>query len=204
MNIVYRRKIKNRKKTINKKKTKWLWVWVQMLIVLTIKKLLTAQLKKYWTQTSNKKIKKNKIEVIDINIHRYEEANLKELERWEDNNIYETVENQDQKRISVRWVCSVKQTDKGSKLKARLAACGFKEDSLDTFDRESPTVSKDTLRALLSNIITNTWNLKSRDGKIAFPQGEFLKWDVCLKPPPEAHCDNNQIWKLNKCMYGLN
>ena len=117
MNIVYRRKIKNRKKTKNKKKTKWLWVWVQMLIVLTIKKLLTAQLKKYWTQTSNKKIKKNKIEVIDINIHRYEEANLKELERWEDNNIYETVENQDQKRISVRWVCSVKQTDKGSNWK---------------------------------------------------------------------------------------
>ena len=23
-----------------------------------------------------------------------------------------------------------------------------------------------------------------------------------LKPPPEAHCDN-QIWKLNECVYGL-
>ena len=85
------------------------------------------------------------------------------------------MENQNQKRISLRWVCSVKQTDKGSKQKARLEARGFKEDSLNTFDRESPTVSKDTLRALLSNIITNTWNLKSRAVKIAFPQGEFLK-----------------------------
>ena len=24
-----------------------------------------------------------------------------------------------------------------------------------------------------------------------------------LKSPLEAHCDNNQIWKLNKCVYGL-
>ena len=34
-------------------------------------------------------------------------------------------------------------------------------------------------------------------------QGEFLKWDVYLNPPPEAPCDNNQIWKLNKRVYGL-
>ena len=39
---------------------------------------------------------------------------------------------------------------------------------------------------MLSTIITNNWNLKSIDIKTAFLQG-----------------DNNQIWKLNKCVYGL-
>ena len=56
---------------------------------------------------------------------------------------------------------------------------------------------------MISTIITNNWNLKSIDIKTAFLQGEFLKQDVYLKPPPKAHCDNNQIWKLNKCMHGL-
>ena len=104
------------------------------------------------------------------------------------------------KCISVHWVCSVKQTGKGSKPKARLVARGFQEDSWNTFDKESPTVSKDTLRTLLPTI---NWNLKSIVIKTAFLQGEFLKRDVYLKPPPEAHCDNKQIWKLNKCVYGL-
>ena len=56
---------------------------------------------------------------------------------------------------------------------------------------------------MLSTIITNNWNVKSIDIKTAFLQGEFLKSDVYLKPPPEALCDNSQIRKLNKCLYGL-
>ena len=157
-------------------------------------------------QTSNKheiieEHKKNEIEEIYINNHSCsEEAKLKELESWKDNNVQETVKNQ--KRISVRWVCSVKQTDKGSKPKANLVARGFEEDSLNTFEKESPTASKDTLGTLLSTIITNNWNLKSIDIKTAFLQGKFLKRDAYLKPPLEAHCDN-QIWKLNNCMYRL-
>ena len=56
---------------------------------------------------------------------------------------------------------------------------------------------------MLSTIITSHWNLKSIDIKTAFLQGDFLKQDVYLKSPPEPHCDNNQIWKLTKCLYGL-
>ena len=54
-----------------------------------------------------------------------------------------------------------------------------------------------------STIITSNWNLKSIDIKTAFLKGDFLKQDVYLKSPPEPHCDNNQIWKLTKCVYGL-
>ena len=82
-------------------------------------------------QTSNKnKIikehKKNETEETYINNHIcYEEPKLKALEIWKDDNVYKTVENQNQKCISVCWVCSVKQTDKVSKLKVCLVARGF-------------------------------------------------------------------------------
>ena len=125
----------------------------------------------------------------------YEEAKLKEGGSCKDNNVYKTVENQNQKCISVCWVCSVKQTDDGSKLKAHLVACSFEEDSLNTFDKDSPTVSKDILRTLLSTVITNNWNLKSMDIKTVFLQCKFLNQDVYLKPASEVHCDNVRIWK---------
>ena len=113
------------------------------------------------------------------------------------------MENQNQKCISVRWVCSAKQADKGSKPKTRLVARGFEEDSPNTFEKELLIASKETLKTLLSTIITNNWNLKSIEIETAFLQREFLKRDVYLKPSPESHCDNNEIWKLNKCVYGL-
>ena len=94
-----------------------------------------------------KSTQKNEIEEIYINnCLFYEEAKLKELESFKDNNVYETVENQNQECISLRWVSSIKQTDKGSKPKAHLVARGFEEDSLNTFEKESPTASKDTLK----------------------------------------------------------
>ena len=57
----------------------------------------------------------------------YEEAKIKELESGKDNNVYETMENKNWKCISVCWVCSVKQIDKGSKPKACLAARALRE-----------------------------------------------------------------------------
>ena len=39
--------------------------------------------------------------------------------------------------------------------------------------------------------------------KTAFLQGKNLIIDVYIKPPTEAHCNMDQIWKLNKCVFGL-
>ena len=48
--------------------------------------------------SNNRILRLNEIEEIYINNHLcYEEAKLKELESWKDNNVYETVENQNQK-----------------------------------------------------------------------------------------------------------
>ena len=51
----------------------------------------------------------------------------KELESWKDNSVYERVENQNKKCISVCLLYSIKQTDKGSKPKARLVARGLRK-----------------------------------------------------------------------------
>ena len=49
------------------------------------------------------------------------------------------VKTENQKCISVRWICSIKENDQGSVLKTYLVACGFEEDSINTFKKESPT-----------------------------------------------------------------
>ena len=46
--------------------------------------------------------------------------------------------------------------------------------------------------------------MNSIDIKSAFLQSEEFDREVYLKPPSEANCDENILWKLNKCVYGLN
>ena len=41
------------------------------------------------------------------------------------------------------------------------------------------------------------------DIKTAFLQGNKLSRDVYLKPPVEANCESNFVWKLKKYVYGL-
>ena len=48
------------------------------------------------------------------------------------------------------------------------------------------------------------WSANSIDIKAAFLQSEGIGRDVYLVPPTEAKCDENILWKLEKCVYGLN
>ena len=41
------------------------------------------------------------------------------------------------------------------------------------------------------------------DIKAAFLQGRDITRNVYVKPPLEANCDKNTLWKLNKSVYGL-
>ena len=132
----------------------------------------------------------------------YDDAKIRELQSWKENNVYEEVPYVKQKCISVRWICSLKQTDTGVQPKARLVARGF-EESTGNLHKDSPTCSKDTLRVMTSIICQKKWDLKSIDIKTAFLQGETISRDVFLQPPPEAQCTEGQVWKLRKCVYGL-
>ena len=51
----------------------------------------------------------------------------KELESWKKNNVYEEVQDEGQKYITVRWYLSPKMIGGRLQIKARLCARGFEE-----------------------------------------------------------------------------
>ncbi|XP_077974464.1 uncharacterized protein LOC144430404 [Styela clava] len=128
------------------------------------------------------------------------EAKKSELKSWRQNKVYNEVENVGQPTISVRWVCSMKDTEDGIIPKARLVARGFEEQT-DDIAKESPTCSKDSLRVLVAIVAQKKWKLHTIDIKTAFLQGNCVDREIFLKPPKEA--GTTKLWKLNKCVYGL-
>ena len=129
-------------------------------------------------------------------------AKTLELENWKKFDVFEEVENQGQTALSVRWVCTEKMIDGQIKTKARLVARGFEE--VQKAQSDSPTGNKDTLRIFLAIISSRGWSCRSIDIKAAFLQGEKFDRQVFLKPPKEANAVSGSLWKLKKCVYGLN
>ena len=125
-----------------------------------------------------------------------------ELNNWKQFGVYEEVPNKGQPVLSVRWVCTEKSVNNETKVKARLVARGFEE--TESVRADSPTGSKDTLRIFMSIMASKGWKCKSIDVKAAFLQGNRIERDVFLIPPKEAGCSKDKLWKLKKCVYGLN
>lgn len=135
---------------------------------------------------------------------RVRDAKMSELQNWKQYNVYEEVPDRGQSRISVRWVCCEKFSDDGnSKVKARLVARGFEEQKGE-FQTDSPTAGKETLRIFLALLAMNSWKCHSIDVKAAFLQGAEFDREVYLQPPREAENHEGILWKLKKCVYGLN
>ena len=80
-------------------------------------------------------------------------------------------------------------------------ARGFQE--YERVPADSPTVAKSAFRCVLSTAASRDWQVMTTDIKSAFLQGKELERDVFLKPPKEAKVPG-MIWKLKKCLYGLN
>ena len=106
-----------------------------------------------------------------------------------------------QQRISSTWILSEKKQNGSKIIKARLVARGY-EESVD-IPSDSPTCGKDSFRIFLCAAASYGWVLESTDIKSAFLQGLPLVRDVFVEPPKEAK-KPGQIWRLKKCMYGLN
>ncbi|XP_078490921.1 uncharacterized protein LOC144747058 [Ciona intestinalis] len=132
----------------------------------------------------------------------FSEAKKKELLSWRENQVFQEVKNQNQKCVSVRWVCTMKKKGDDMVPKARLVARGFEEQK-QNLQRESPTCSKEAVRIMLSVAKQMKWRMNSIDVKTAFLQGELVDRDIYLKPPNEANCPPDVVWKLRKCVYGL-
>lgn len=106
------------------------------------------------------------------------------------------------KCVSTRWVCSLKESDKGIVPKARLVARGFEEFNIQELQKDSPTCASESLRLLLTVICQNKWQVHSMDIKSAFLQGKELSKDIYVRSPPEAGSEG-VLWKLKKCVYGF-
>ena len=130
----------------------------------------------------------------------FHEAKLEELQKWRDIGVYTSVPDKGQDFITGRWVLTVKN----GRNKARFVARGFQDSSSSTDPvlNDSPTCSKESLRVNLTLISHKNWTLNSIDVKAAFLQGLDLNRDIFLKPAEEAG-QQHTLWKLEKCVYGL-
>ena len=126
------------------------------------------------------------------------QAKLDELQKLEDFQTYSEIEDRGQNTISTTWVL----WQKGEEFRARLVARGFEDEAIT--ENDSPTVAKSTLRVFLTYAAHLNWKIRTTDIKSAFLQGKILERDVFLKPPPEAEVSDGKIWKLRRCLYGLN
>jgi hypothetical protein len=124
-------------------------------------------------------------------------AKLAELEKLKEFQTYEEIPNEGQEAISTTWVL----TEKPEGIKARLTARGFEEES--NVRSDSPTVQSTSMRFLFAVAATKEWKVNTIDIKSAFLQGKTLNRDVYIQPPREAN-SKGKLWKLYKCLYGLN
>ena len=98
------------------------------------------------------------------------------------------------------WVLTKKNVNNELVTKARLVARGFQE--TDKIQSDSPTCHKDSFKIFLCVAASYQWNLECTDVKSAFLQSKTFDREVFIEPPPEAKIPG-YIWRLNKCMYGL-
>ena len=129
-------------------------------------------------------------------------AKLREIENWQNNEAFVEVERADQKFLSTRWVTTTKEKDGAMITKARLCVRGYEDAEVDKSKTNSPTCSKETIRATLAILAASGWQCRSMDVKSAFLQGKLVERDIFIKPPKEAKTD--KLWKLKKAVYGLN
>jgi len=88
------------------------------------------------------------------------------------------------------------------RLKARLCARG----DLDKGDKEetsAPTASPTALRTLLTMAMRKDWAVIFVDVSTAFLQGEPLRRNIAIRPPPEANEKPDIMWWLLVAIYGL-
>ena len=130
------------------------------------------------------------------------DAKCKEVENLVLHDVFDEIDDTGQSIISTKWVITEKCKNGKKVTKARLVARGFEEDSR-TLRTDSPTCSKQNFRIVLSIAASKSWTIHSLDISSAFLQGDVMKRDIFVKPPVDA-APQGKIWKLKRCLYGLN
>ena len=125
-----------------------------------------------------------------------------ELENMLRNDVFQVVTFANQPTVSSRWIITVKYKNGRRIVKARLVARGYEEDS-SAMRKDSPTCNRECLRLVFVVASLMSWELQSIDISAAFLQGGELEREVYLRPPEDI-CPKSEVWRLKRCIYGLN
>ena len=149
----------------------------------------------------------------------FKKAKIKEVESWLSTDTVRKIarnsipENQ---LLRTRWVLTWKQIDSieqkelgmDKKAKARLVILGFEDPFIDSLERDSPTLGRDSRMIALQAIASHQWPVRSFDIKTAFLRGSRQDGRILgIEPPAEMrelmHLQDNEACELLKGAYGL-
>lgn len=137
---------------------------------------------------------------------KWKQAIKDELDSHIINETWTLVEKPQNKNIvDCKWVFTIKNDELGNfiKYKARLVARGFTQQYMVDYDETfAPVARISSFRLILA--LSNQFNLHVHhmDVKTAFLNGK-LKEEIYMNIPQGLVCENDQICKLNKSIYGL-
>ena len=86
-------------------------------------------------------------------------AKVKELENWKNNQVYAKAEDKNQTKISTRWLITTKVIGEDKINKAKLVARDFEDEEIMRLTTDSPTFFKESLHLVLTIMSINSWNL---------------------------------------------
>ncbi|KRZ83588.1 Retrovirus-related Pol polyprotein from transposon TNT 1-94 [Trichinella sp. T8] len=136
----------------------------------------------------------------------WRKAMEEELHSLEENSVWALVDPPSGKKVlDSRWVLRIKTKSDGSvdRYKVRLVAKGYMQrPGIDYDETFSPVARFDTVRALLSIAAVKRLKIQQFDVKTAFLYGA-LKEEVYVKQPEGFENGTNQVYKLNRSLYGL-
>ena len=128
-----------------------------------------------------------------------------EIEKFKKYQVFEEVNDSPYiYKIPSNWVVTKKDSKKEgeNKYKCRLVALGNLDRKINLKKTDSPTLSRESLRLVLSTIANYEFDLQGCDVSSAFLQGAPLDREVYMYPPKEFRTPG-KVWLLKKPVYGL-
>ena len=128
-----------------------------------------------------------------------------EISKFQKYNVFEEVNDAPYLyKVPSNWVVTKKDEKKEGKnqYKCRLVALGNLDKKVNLDATDSPTLSKESLRLILSTIANLEFQLQGCDVSSAFLQGAPLTRTVYMNPPIQYRTPG-KVWLLKKPVYGL-
>ena len=113
--------------------------------------------------------------------------------------------NQATKIIGTKWVFAIKRDENGEvqRYKARLVALGYRQtQGIDYSETYSPVANMNSIRVFLAVCCHNGYLIRQYDIETAFLNGH-LDENVFIWPPEGIKCEEGNVCKLNRSLYGL-